>query len=186
MAIGGDRGESRVIGIAIASAVAVAILVAPAPDQALELATEAGAQRVQLHRVRPSRWPDDFPLPVSFCVPMDGTGRLGGELPPAPHLVLLDAAHPTLAGGTGRAVPWPAAAAIARTREVMLAGGLDDANVARAIAAVRPFGVDASSGLERAPGIKDADKVRRFVAAARRASTPGADDGGEAHGTDGR
>ncbi len=100
---------------------------------------------------------------------MDDTGALGGPLPPEPHLVMLDAAHPRLAGGTGRPVPWPAAAEVARRREVLLAGGLGPDNVAEAIDVVAPFGVDASSGLESAPGIKDADKVRRFVAAARRA-----------------
>jgi phosphoribosylanthranilate isomerase len=57
----------------------------------------------------------------------------------------------------------------ARTTEgrVMLAGGLDGSNVRAAIDAVRPWAVDAASRLERAPGLKDHDKVRRFVEAAR-------------------
>lgn len=164
-----EAARARAIVDALDSALAVAVLVAPGPDQALELAAACGARRVQLHRVDPSRWPDDFPLPAAFCVPMDGTGALGGPLPPEPHLVMLDAAHPTLAGGTGRRVPWTVAAEVARRREVLLAGGLGPDNVAEAIGAVSPFGVDASSGLESAPGIKDADTVRRFVAAARRA-----------------
>jgi phosphoribosylanthranilate isomerase len=119
--------------------------------------------------VDPARWPDDFPLPVAFAVSMDDTGRTVSPMPDASHLVLLDAAHATLAGGTGCRVPFPAAADLARERPVMLAGGLDHDCVAEAIGAVRPFGVDASSRLESAPGIKDPDKVRRFVAEARRA-----------------
>ncbi len=122
---------------------------------------------MQLHRVDPLAWPADFPLPVSFGVPVEPDGRINGALPPLPHLVLLDTAHPTFAGGTGERYPWHEAAALARTRDVMLAGGLSAANVAAAVAEVQPFGVDASSRLETAPGIKDPDLVRRFVAAVR-------------------
>jgi phosphoribosylanthranilate isomerase len=168
-----DAARARDIVAAVEGALAVAVMVGPSPDEALRLATTMGATRVQLHRVSPARWPSDFPLPAAFSVPMDEEGRLTGELPRDSDLLLLDAAHPVLAGGTGRRVPWGAAAALARTRDIMLAGGLDDLNVGEAIAAVRPFGVDASSGLESRPGIKDADKMRRFVDAARRADAGG-------------
>jgi phosphoribosylanthranilate isomerase len=66
-------------------------------------------------------------------------------------------------------VDWTAAAAIARRARVVLAGGLTPDTVADAIAQVRPFGVDVSSGVEDAPGIKNYDKVTRFVAHARSA-----------------
>ncbi len=49
----------------------------------------------------------------------------------------------------------------------MLAGGLTPANVTAAVAAVRPFAVDVAGGVERAPGIKDADRVRSFIANAK-------------------
>lgn len=67
----------------------------------------------------------------------------------------------------GISFDWGRAGGLAE--KVIIAGGLDASNVAEAIRVARPWGVDASSKLESAPGVKDHDKVRRFVAAARRA-----------------
>jgi phosphoribosylanthranilate isomerase len=164
-----EPGIAGDIVAALPGAHAVAVMVAPTPDEALGHAARVGAVRVQLHRVDPAAWPRDFPLPVIFAIPVGPDGRIASPLPPAGALVLLDTAHPTRAGGTGELFPWEAAAALAATRDVVLAGGLSPDNVARAIERVRPFAVDASSRLEVAPGIKDADQVRGFVAAARRA-----------------
>mgnify|MGYP005849129311 FL=1 len=61
------------------------------------------------------------------------------------------------------------AAAWARTYRLLLSGGLTPETVAEAIGRVRPWGVDVSSGVEEAPGRKDPDRVRRFIAAARAA-----------------
>jgi phosphoribosylanthranilate isomerase len=81
--------------------------------------------------------------------------------------ILLDAFHAATRGGTGHVIDWGLAR---RTRELVpklfLAGGLAPENVAEAIRAVEPFAVDACSRLECAPGRKDADRVRRFIAAA--------------------
>lgn len=71
------------------------------------------------------------------------------------------------ASGAGRCADWPAAAALARRSELILGGGLDAGNIGAAIATVQPAGVDVSSGVERAPGIKDLARIRAFVAAAR-------------------
>jgi phosphoribosylanthranilate isomerase len=86
--------------------------------------------------------------------------------------VLLDAEHPELHGGTGRRCDWPAArAARAFTRFLILSGGLNAQNVAEAIATVAPHGVDACSGVERAPGLKDHRAIEKFIAAVRAAET---------------
>jgi phosphoribosylanthranilate isomerase len=69
--------------------------------------------------------------------------------------------------GSGELADWGRAAELARQTEVILAGGLSAHNVAAAIRAVRPFGVDVSSGVERVPGVKDPDKILEFVRAAR-------------------
>jgi phosphoribosylanthranilate isomerase len=67
-------------------------------------------------------------------------------------------------GGTGQPIDWDAAATIARHRPIVLAGGLTPANVAQAVAQVRPAGIDVSSGVESAPGIKDHARMRALFA----------------------
>jgi phosphoribosylanthranilate isomerase len=71
--------------------------------------------------------------------------------------------------GQGETVDWSAAASVARRGQMVLAGGLRPDNVAAAIRIVRPFGVDASSGLESAPGQKDSRLITGFISAAKAA-----------------
>jgi phosphoribosylanthranilate isomerase len=79
--------------------------------------------------------------------------------------LLLDVHDPAARGGTGRTIDWTAAAEVAAQRKILLAGGLTPDNVADAIARVRPFGIDVSSGVERAPGIKDPQRLRALFEA---------------------
>jgi phosphoribosylanthranilate isomerase len=162
----GPDGMAAILS-GLPGAVGVAIIADRGPDEALALARRAGATRLQLHRVDPAGWPADFPLPCAFATGVDAEGAARGPLAPPPHLVHLDTAHGMLTGGTGRTFPWERARALCGDRPFMLAGGLDADNVATALAVASPFGVDAASRLESAPGIKDRDKVRRFVAAVR-------------------
>jgi phosphoribosylanthranilate isomerase len=90
--------------------------------------------------------------------------RQSGGLPTA---VLIDAQAPGQYGGTGKTAPWHLLADFRPDIPVILAGGLTPDNVAEAIRIVRPYGVDVASGVEARPGIKDADKVRRFIEKAR-------------------
>ena len=162
-----DAGRAREIGDEAEAAVTVGVMVAPDPDEALALAAKAGVDRIQLHRVKALEWPADFPLPISFAVPVELDGSLTEPLPQAHHLVLLDRAHRELSGGTGETFSWETARIVAAARPVLLAGGLDSDNVGTAIERVRPFGVDVCSRIEVAPGIKDHDRLRRFLAAVR-------------------
>lgn len=83
---------------------------------------------------------------------------------------LLDAFAPDARGGTGRTADWKLARrAVSLGKPLILAGGLTPDNVADAVRAVRPYAVDTAGGVESAPGKKDHDKVRRFVANAKRA-----------------
>ncbi len=87
--------------------------------------------------------------------------------------VLLDARAPGVYGGTGRRLDWEAIAADPATprKDLILAGGLNAASVAAAIAALSPAVVDVSTGVERAPGIKEATRLREFFAAVEHADT---------------
>ncbi len=85
--------------------------------------------------------------------------------------LLLDAYHPALYGGTGEEASVEVARAVrALVPRLMLAGGLNPANVADRVRAIRPWAVDVASGVEGGqPGIKDPDRVRAFIAAVRAA-----------------
>ena len=75
----------------------------------------------------------------------------------------------TIYGGTGKTADWPAARRVAAEARVpcLLAGGITPENVADAIRVVAPAGVDVATGVELRPGVKDPEKMRRLVAAAR-------------------
>jgi len=81
-----------------------------------------------------------------------------------PARFLFEGAH----SGTGERADWPAAAALADRAELVLAGGLSPDSVEEALAAVAPWGVDVSSGVERAPGYKDPARIAAFVERVRR------------------
>jgi phosphoribosylanthranilate isomerase len=101
--------------------------------------------------------------------------RVGGPLAPldvAPwsHAagLLLDTRVRDAPGGTGHTFDWTLAAAVRdRVPFLVLAGGLDARNVARAVETARPDGVDVSSGVESAPGKKDPERLKAFLEAAR-------------------
>lgn len=133
------------------------------------IAERAGMSAVQLHG-------DETP---EYCAALAGREvikalRAGLDFAPEDaarypaQSILLDAYNAHARGGTGETFDWTLAR---RTRELVaqlyLAGGLTPENVAGAIAAVEPYAVDVCSGVESAPGRKDATRVRAFVAAVR-------------------
>ncbi len=84
-----------------------------------------------------------------------------------PAAILVDAFVEGQMGGTGHKAPWDLLKDFRLSVPLILAGGLTPENVAEAIRTVRPFAVDVASGVESSPGKKDAEKVRRFIDAAR-------------------
>lgn len=150
----------------------VGVMVEPSALRCRELARRHRLAAVQLHgRVEP-----DLVRELDVTV----VRAFNAADPHAAHtmdwwpdcMVLLDSAPAEAGappGGTGRPVDLEVAAVVAAHRPMILAGGLTPDSVATAIERVRPHGVDASSGLESRPGVKDPGRVRDYVAAAREA-----------------
>ena len=133
-------------------------------DEIRAIAAEVGLSAIQLHGDEPASMWTSVP---GRCIRAVGAGAgFDAEAIAAwPPTVwpLLDAHDPDRRGGTGRTIDWDAAARAARTRRIILAGGLDASNIRDAIARAGPFAVDVSSGVEREPGVKDAARLRAFV-----------------------
>lgn len=120
-------------------------------DETPELCASLGPRAFKAFRVRPD-------LTVNELAQWPG------------EVALLDAWSPDDHGGTGQRCDWHFAAEAARNKKIILAGGLTPENVEEAVLRVRPYGVDASSSLEAAPGKKDHDKIRKFIQNTRKAS----------------
>jgi phosphoribosylanthranilate isomerase len=149
------------------------------PEHAAYLAREIGLSAVQFHGDEPPDSYRGFPVRVIKAVPVrDDTAAEAAAAVPSSATVLLDAHDPVRRGGTGRPIDWTIAARIARQRPVILSGGLTPANAAEAVAAVAPYAIDVSSGVEMVFGRKDPAKLRALFSALR-----AADDGRDARGT---
>ena len=106
------------------------------------------------------RWIKLPPSCTALPVYRDSNAPADSDLP---DRLLFEGTH----SGSGRVADWDEASGLARVAEVILAGGLTADNVADAVRFVRPWGVDVSSGVERARGEKDPEKIREFVARVR-------------------
>lgn len=148
-----------------------------ASDEVVRIAREVGLDVVQLHGLSEPRGIER--VRSGFAGEVWGVARVGAAgLGDAHRLlfqltdgVVLDALSARGLGGTGEAFDWFAVAAtlasVRGTARVIVAGGLHAGNVAAAIEALAPDVVDVSSGIERAPGIKDPERMRAFRDAAR-------------------
>ena len=161
--VSADRARDIVEAVPATVSVVGVFVNAPV-EEIVAVVAHTGIRIVQLHGDEPESYAAAFKVPLLRAAGVD----VSIDAWPTATL-LLDAVSSAERGGTGRRVDWDRAAAVARRRKTVLAGGLTADNVAEAIATVRPFGVDVSSGVEAGPGRKDRDKVSRFLAAARTA-----------------
>ena len=135
-------------------------------EHVLAVARLAGVSAIQLHGDEIAGDYASLGYRVIKAVPLRGADdRATARAVPASATVLLDAHDPERRGGTGRPIDWTIAATIARERPVVLSGGLSADNVSDAVRAVAPYALDVSSGVEDAPGVKNAARLRAFFAA---------------------
>lgn len=149
----------------------VGLFVDVALDAINGLAARCGLDRVQLHGRETPEFCRQVTRPVIKAIRI----KNAASLTPVPDYkvaaYLLDAyVEGALPGGTGASFSWELAAQVKPYGPVILAGGLTPENIEVAVAQIRPYGVDVSTGVERAPGIKDHQKVRQFIARAKAAA----------------
>jgi phosphoribosylanthranilate isomerase len=149
----------------------VGVFVNAAPTAILQTVSACGLDAVQLHGDESPEFCDALaPFPVWKAFRVRNRDVLQ-QLPAYREVTaawLLDSYVEGQPGGTGATFNWEIACEAQQlAHPVVLSGGLTPENVADAVRQVRPAAVDVSSGIEFAPGRKDADKVRRFIAAAR-------------------
>jgi phosphoribosylanthranilate isomerase len=138
------------------------------------IAEACGLDFIQLHGDEPPEFCRLFPpgrvIKTVFPRRMDDLQML------APYKVrafLIDSRTDGLYGGTGRSADWELAARLREAHPMILAGGLNEGNIHEALSSVAPHAVDINSGIERAPGIKDHERMKRMVEIIRRAVAPG-------------
>jgi phosphoribosylanthranilate isomerase len=173
---------ARIVADLPQSVEAVGVFVNHTTRQVQEIARRVGLRTVQLHGDEPveilAELSCAFRVIRAFRVGDEGLADVESYLAACrrtgamPFACLVDAKVAGHYGGTGRTAPWDVLRREWRTAEwppLILAGGLQDDNVAEAIQQVNPWGVDVAGGVESSPGVKDIARVREFVTRARAA-----------------
>jgi phosphoribosylanthranilate isomerase len=148
--------------------VRVALFMDQPAEEIARVLEQVPVNLLQFHGGEDAAFCRQFDRPYLKAVSMASPAAVAvaGESWPDAAGFLLDSHAPGGAGGTGRTFDWTAIPAL--PRPVVLAGGLTPENVGEAVAAVRPWAVDVSSGVEESPGIKSAAKMQKFVREAKR------------------
>ncbi|MCH8557306.1 MAG: phosphoribosylanthranilate isomerase [Balneolia bacterium] len=143
------------------------------PEKVNTIAELSGLSFLQLHGDESPEYCQQMRLPIikAFRIKPDmdedDIYKLISPYKNCAEYVLLDAWHPDAAGGTGHTFDWSTAKKLHKDFRIILAGGLKPENVKHAVQAVKPFGIDVSSGVEISPGIKDHDKISQLIESVR-------------------
>lgn len=147
----------------------VAVVADPTDLETKELRDVLGIQWLQLHGEEPAARLTRL-LPQAFkavAIEDAADARRAASFPG--ERLLVDTKVSGGSGGTGKVFDWQLVTELARTRQLILAGGLTPKNVAAAVRVLQPWGVDVASGVEFVPGVKDPELVTAFVLAVRSA-----------------
>ena len=168
------RPSPRAVDMGVAAEIAadvpaftdvVGVFVNGSTEEIEEVLTQVRITCLQFHGDEPAEDCERYGVPYIKTVRMQD-GVLPEEIArthPAARAILLDSYHPKKYGGTGESFAWERARDY-REKPVVLAGGLSALNVAEAIILSDAYGVDVSTSVESAPGVKDPSKIRDFVA----------------------
>jgi phosphoribosylanthranilate isomerase len=135
----------------------VGVFVNETPEAIARIVLDAGLDVAQLHGSSHMRG-------MRIWQAVSAVGTVAGPLAESVEALLIDTPSNDAFGGTGKTWDWTQAAH--PEQKIIIAGGLDANNVRTAIEQAKPWGVDACSRIEKSPGLKDHDKMRRFIAAA--------------------
>ncbi len=175
-----ERDAAQQIAGALTNTISkIGVFVNHSPEQIQDVAAQIHPSHIQLHGDESPQFLNNLPTSVkiirAYRCAAEGLAPLASYIEAcraigrAPDAVLIDSDAGAAFGGTGHIADWKL---IANERDTLgdipliLAGGLTPTNVAAAIEAVRPDAVDVASGVEREPGKKDHDLIKRFIAAA--------------------
>jgi phosphoribosylanthranilate isomerase len=142
----------------------------PPPGHVKAVAAECGLAALQFHGEEPPESLLDLGLPVVKTLKIGGEEDLLAMTRYRAAAFLLDSPARWSEGAPRPPISWELARRAAARACVILSGGLTPDNVGEAVTVVRPYAVDVNSGVERRPGAKDPDRVRRFIRAARAAA----------------
>jgi phosphoribosylanthranilate isomerase len=162
---------SALIRMVPQNVLSVGVFVDAPADHMLSVAVATGIQAIQMHGDEPPEVLERLsPFKTIKAI------KVAERLDPAQlraygkaDIILLDRSVSGMVGGTGRKFDWSLAIEARKYATILLAGGLNPGNVAEAIRQVQPWGVDVASGVETAPGVKDAELIRQFIRNARAA-----------------
>jgi len=157
-----EEAKAIVDGLSLRPTI-VGVFIDQDPDEVRQIADFVGLDLLQLHGSEPPGF--DAGRPVMKVLKVKD-----GQIPDAgawPDPIMLDSWSADQRGGTGQSWDWESARELLGTRRVFIAGGLQPGNVSKVVSAFKPYGVDVSSGVESSVRVKDPDKVRAFVHAAR-------------------
>lgn len=173
-------GQARALRALVPEEIGVVALVMDNPrGEVADIVAGLHPDYLQFHGGEDDAFCAGFGLPFFKAVAMgDGGDPLAAMAKfPSAHGFVLDGHGAGEQGGSGRSFDWTRlpkdSGKRALEQHVLLAGGLSPDNVAQAVRTARPWGVDVSSGIEAAPGVKDAAKMRRFADAVRAADSAG-------------
>jgi phosphoribosylanthranilate isomerase len=147
----------------------IGVFVDSSAAEVAEAVSACGLTAVQLSGTESPELCEAIAVPVLKVVHVGTDFDLGGaeSFRGCAAALLLDTYVAGKAGGTSQAFDWQRLGAVPGWAPSFIAGGLNPLNVAACIAALRPFGVDVSSGVEASPGVKDPEKITAFIAAVR-------------------